>query len=151
MLWKKLLGGIAVGGAVGGTLMFVSQSIENIECQAKSVEVRAIREHSPNLFEAVVAVNALCRTEDEKKAFADLSRTLNQLLTLENYIDKLPKSVKWTAKTIEFKHKIRRILVYLEARHANEEFAQIKKTILDAAGDSGYNARTDNYVKLFDN
>ena len=143
---KTLMQGLVVGAAVGAGLSVVSHGMANIEREALSVEVRCVREHSSELFDAFCGLNGIMKSKDEKQAFADLGKILNRLLTLENYIDKVPKARHWTTRAIDYKYKLRKALMFLKMRHPDKQAEEHFKVIREAADNACHNVRLQNDI-----
>lgn len=143
---KVVVQGLAIGAVVGAGLSVVSHGMSNIEREALSVEVRCVREHSSDLFDAFCGLNQLMTTQDEKKAFADLGKLLNRLLTLEKYIENVPKARHWTTRAIDYKYKLRKVIVFLKMRHPQKEAEVHFKAIREAADNACHNVRLQNEI-----
>lgn len=143
---NTLVQGLFVGAVVGAGLSVVSHAMTNIEREALSVEVRCVREHSADLFEAFCSLNQLMKSKDEKSAFSDLGKILNRLLTLEKYMENVPKALQWTTRAIDYKYKLRKVLVFLKMQHPSETAETHFKVIREAADNACHNIRLQNAI-----
>lgn len=145
---KTLVSGLFVGGLVGGAVTVVSEGMKNIDKEEKSFEVRAVREHSTELFDAFCGLNNTCKNTEEKKAFRDLRKTLNRLLTLERYIERVPKQRFWSTRAIDYKYQIRMQIMFLKRLHPDKETEEYFSTIREAASNACHNVRLANEIKF---